>query len=254
MVKRITKKEIIKTETRTRARRLDVLKKFLGLSHAAYAVHDVFSRLPGAIRQTGEDGIGFVYVPSRRPSPVLMVAHADVIGGDECQVRLSEDDWTIRNPGRVLGADDRAGCAIIWALRDIGHGILITDGEECGCLGAEDIMVRQPEFHDELQHHYQFMVEFDRKGGGEYKCYNVGTEAFRGYIEAMTGFHEPDRRSRTDITILARDICGVNLSCGYMKQHTNNEYIVKRDWLDTLHVDEKWLSAKDLPRFEQKAL
>ena len=68
----------------------------------------------------------------------------------------------------------------------------------------------------------------------------------------MTDFHEPDRRFVTDIAVLARDICGVNLSCGYMKHHTEDEYIVKADWLNTLHIAEKWLSAPELPRFEHK--
>ena len=114
-----------------------------------------------------------------------------------------------------------------------------------------DIMEYHPELREELQSRYQFMVEFDRKGRDEYKCYDVGTEVFRRYVEKMTGFHEPDRRSITDISVLARDICGVNLSCGYMKHHTEAEYIVKADWLNTLHIAEKWLSSPDFPRFER---
>ena len=96
------------------------------------------------------------------------------------------------------------------------------------------------------------MVEFDRQGRDEYKCYNVGTDAFRNYVETTTGFREPDRRSRTDIAVLAQDICGVNLSCGYALPHTACEYIVKEDWLNTLNIAEKWLAAKDLPRFERR--
>ena len=228
---------------------LDVLREFLELPHNALAVNDKFSRMTGAVCSMDEWGIGYVYIPSTRPSPVLMVAHADVVGDEECPVRLWEDENIIRNPGHILGADDRAGCAIIWALRYLGHGILITSVEEIGCLGAIDIMEKHPEVCEEIQSRYQFMVEFDRKGYDEYKCYNVGTESFRRYIEETTGFHEPDRRSRSDIAILARDICGVNLSCGYMRQHTCHEYIVKEDWLNTLRIAEKWLSAPELPRF-----
>ena len=231
--------------------KLKILREFLKLPHSASSVHDRFSEIPGAVRWTSPDGLGGVYVPSSRPSPVLMVAHADVVGDSETLPELQEDEETIRNPDHILGADDRAGCAIIWALRSLGHGILVTDGEEIGCLGSEDIMDYHPTLREELQDRYQFMVEFDRKGSNEYKCYHVGTDEFRRYLEQTTGFHEPDRRSRTDIAILARDICGVNLSCGYMKPHSNDEYIVKKDWLHTLSIAEKWLSALELPRFER---
>ena len=237
-------------DTRNNNNYLDILRDFLELPHSASAVHDMFSGLAGAVRSMNAYGTGYVYIPSSRPSAVLMVAHADVVGDENHMPELREDDETIRNPGHVLGADDRAGCAIIWALRHLGHGILITDSEEIGCLGAEDIMERHSGLREELQNRYQFMVEFDRMGRDEYKCYNVGTKAFRNYIETTTGFHEPDRRSRTDIAVLARDICGVNLACGYMMPHTSDEYIVKDDWLNTLRIAEKWFAAKDLPRFE----
>ena len=133
---------------------LNILRDFLALPHSADAVLDKFSTLPNAIRGIDEDGIGFVYVPSTHPSPVLLVAHADVFIGEENLPELFEDDKIICNPGHILGADDRAGCAIIWALRHLGHGILITDGEEYGCCGAEDIMDYHPELREELQSRY----------------------------------------------------------------------------------------------------
>jgi len=229
---------------------LKVLKDFLRMPHSADVVLDKFSSLPGAVVQPSVDGLGHVYVPSTRPSPVLLVAHADVVNNSGRLPVLHDDGECISNPGDILGADDRAGCAIIWILRSLGHGILITDGEEDGCRAAWDIMDNHPDIWEELQSRYQFMVEFDRKGRDDYKCYDVGTDEFRGYVELTTGFHEPDHKSRTDISILAYDICGVNLSCGYMLPHKNGEYIVKDDWLNTLHIAEKWLSAPELPRFE----
>lgn len=237
-------------ESKKQEEMLKVLKDFLALPHSSDAVLDRFTDLPGAGRWTGAGGLDYVYVPPSRPSPVLLVAHADVVDDAETLPELREDEEIISNPGHILGADDRAGCAIIWALRHLGHGILITDGEEYGCCGAWDIMDYHPELREELQNRYQFMVEFDRQGRDEYKCYTVGTDVFRQYIESFTGFHEPDRRSRTDIAVLARDICGVNLSCGYRMQHSPLEYIVKNDWLNTLQIAGEWLSIPVLPRFE----
>ena len=238
-------------ETTKHDNALEILRDFLKLPHQAKAVHDKFASLPGAILESTPDGMGFVFIPATRPSPVLLVAHADVVGAPIQLPKLYENDSVISNPGNILGADDRAGCALIWALRNLGHGILITDGEEMGCLGAEKIMEDYPELREELQSKYQFMVEFDRKNRDEYKCYDVGTDDFRRYIEKVTNFHEPDRHACTDIAVLARKICGVNLSCGYCNPHRRDEYIVKNDWLNTLQIAEKWLSSPNLPRFEQ---
>lgn len=228
---------------------LDILRKFLCLPHSSAAVFEKFSQLPGAVVEMDEFDTGFLYVPATRPSPVLLVAHADVFGDDESLPELHEDNEIIRSPGHILGADDRAGCAIIWTLRHLGHGILITGSEELGCLGAENIVMNYPELCAELQECHQFMVQFDREGRNDYKCYNVGTDAFRQYVGQMTGFHEPDRSSRTDVAVLAQKLCGVNLSCGYQYEHTGMEYILKADWLNTLRIAGQWLSQPDLPRF-----
>ena len=120
-------------ESKKQEEMLKVLKDFLALPHSSDAVLDRFTDLPGAGRWTGAGGLDYVYVPPSRPSPVLLVAHADVVDDAETLPELREDEETIRNPGHILGADDRAGCAIIWALRHLGHGSLMTDGEEYGC-------------------------------------------------------------------------------------------------------------------------
>jgi len=230
---------------------LNTLRDFLNLPHSPNAVFKKFSQLPGAIIGTGEYGTGFLYVPASRPAPVLMVGHADVVGDVSRLPELYESDELICNPEHILGADDRAGCAIIWELRQLGHGILITDSEEFGCLGAQNLVDNYPELCAELQARHQFMVEFDRKGRSDYKCYHVGTDEFRQYVEQMTGFSEPDRCSCTDIAVLAQKICGVNLSCGYYYPHSSLEYVLKDDWLNTLHIAERWLSMPDLPRFSR---
>ena len=228
---------------------LDVLRDFLRLDHCASVVLERFAALPGAVSRLERDGRDYVYIPSTRENPVLMVAHADVYEESGHLPVLQEDEATIRNPGDILGADDRAGCAIIWLLRDLGHGILITDGEEQGSLSVKEMAETNPELLEELNSRYQFMVQIDRCNGTQFKCYYVGSDEFRSYVAKMTGLYEPDQDRSTDICHLAQDICGVNLSCGYQNEHTLNEYIRKDHWLHDLEVTEKWLSRPDLPRF-----
>jgi hypothetical protein len=148
-----------------------------------------------------------------------------------------EDENTIRNADldQILGADDRAGCAMVSILGPmLGHGILITDGEEHGQKGAKALMKRCRALAEELQSRYQFMVEFDRRMNRNFKCYDVGTDEFREYIAAKTNYRNDGRSSYTDICTLAKDLCGVNLVTGFYNEHTSGEYLIKSDWLETL--------------------
>ena len=226
-----------------------VLRDYLALPHRAAAVFERFAALPGAVRETGAPGEGFVYIPGSRENAVLLVAHADTVGRETLEVDLAEDEKTISNRNGILGADDRAGCAMLWLLRNTGHGLLVTDGEECGSVGSEFLIREFPHLFDEINSRYQFMIQIDRCSHADFKCYKVGTEDFRSYVRAKTHFTEPDRNRSTDIVRLCRDICGVNLSCGYYREHTDEEYLVKEEWRNTLEILRSWLSEKDIPGF-----
>lgn len=151
--------------------------------------------------------------------------------------------------GVGLGADDRAGCAILWLLRELGHSMLVVSGEESGRLGSSMLMKSYPEIAAEINDSHCFAIEFDRRNGTDYKCYDVGSDDFRRYVENVTGYREPDRTSYTDITVLCRRICGVNLSVGYHYEHTALEMLDVSEWRGTLEVSRKWLSSHILPRF-----
>ena len=258
----------------------DTLKKFLELPHNSDSVLDCFRYNQGARLFTPTDNPKerFVYVPATRKNSVLLVAHADVFDMSEKNVQkgrcvpcgkpntLRMEKGVIYNadPERLLGADDRAGCAICDILyKELGHGVLILDGEEDHQLGAFALTERCPELSAEIQEKYAFFVEFDRSGDCEYKCYNVGTDRFRRYVEEKTGFYEPEvGKGRSDISALATKICGVNLPVGYYDEHylnskvrlctrqTLGERLVLREWLNSLHISMNWLRATDIPRFE----
>lgn len=230
-----------------------VLRDFLSLPHRAEAVLDRFAGLPDAV--TGKSGKkeGFVYIPGTRENAVLLVAHADTVGEEDLAVELAEDERIIRNRCGILGADDRAGCAMLFLLRNSGHGLLVTDGEEYGSIGSRFLKEAFPDRFDEINRNYQFMIQIDRCGCADFKCYRAGTPEFRRYITEKTHFAEPDRLRSTDIVHLCRDICGVNLSCGYYCEHTAAEYLVKAEWRNTLELLRNWLSEDDIPKFPLSA-
>lgn len=233
---------------------LDFLNMPLGSSE------EVFNRFAG-IPQATRRGSGleqFLFVKGSRSNRVLLVAHADTFWDDQYGAKEEEpkmivqENGSIRNKNGGLGADDRAGCAIVWLLKDLGHSLLITNGEERGGRGSRWLMNEHPDIADEINSNHQFVIQLDRRGGKDFKCYSVGTDDFRAYVKEQTHYSEPDRSSYTDIVTLCRNITGVNLSIGYGNEHTSSEHLVLTDWKATLEICRTWLKQRELPRFVRK--
>jgi hypothetical protein len=235
---------------------LDVLISFLkmplGSSDEVFAK---FASLPGAIHR-GADLSQFLFVKGKRENRVLLVAHADTVWDNfycgvsaTIQQKIVQKNGIINNSKGGLGADDRAGCAMLWLLKDMGHSLLVTNGEEEGRLGSNWLMNENPDIADEINNNHQFVIQLDRRNGNDFKCYSVGTDEFRTYVEDKTGFNEPDRSSFTDIVTLCRDIAGVNLSIAYHQEHRDDEYLNISEWENTLDICRNWLSEVELPHF-----
>jgi hypothetical protein len=207
--------------------------------------------------ERGTDDTRFLYVPGMRADRVLLLAHADTVWdakeGYPASVKYADGVYSSQHTELGIGADDRAGCALVWEKRDLGHSLLITSGEEKGCIASHWLADANPDVLAELNAH-QFMIQFDRQQATQFKCYEVGTDEFRAYVHAQTGYTEPDRLRGTDIKVLAQQICGVNLSVGYYDEHTPNERLVCAEWEHTLSVARAWLSQTDLPRFARNGV
>jgi hypothetical protein len=169
----------------------------------------------------GED---FVFVPGDLRVP-LLVAHADTVHDKlPKKILLDETKGTLTSP-TGLGADDRAGVfgiLTLWENLDVKPGLLLCDKEETGGLGAYSAA---HDLFEELQK-YPFYVELDRKGFGECVFYNDEHKEFVQFIESV-GFKK-EHGLFSDISILGRETkkCSVNLSVGYEKAHTKDEYLV----------------------------
>ena len=231
----------------------DTLKRFCSFPiGSSKEILDTFAELPNARCSYDENGKGnFVYIPGTREDRVLLIAHADTVWDKSYnsyayEQALFEQDGKLfgENEECGIGADDRAGCAILWLLRNSGHSLLVTDGEEIGCVASRHIRDTYPELYDELNNHC-YMIQFDRRESENYKVYNLPvTDEFVHFIEDNTGYYDSGKNSGTDIVVLARDICAVNLCVGYYKEHTPFESIVVDEWLQTLCLAEKILSGE----------
>lgn len=239
----------------------EVLRHFLEFPlWTSTPIFELFSGLEGAVERANPDNRRehFLYVEGKRKDKVVLVAHADSYFDEllfpentEIPHQVEERDGCFfsKNDHQLgLGADDRAGCAMLWLLRDSGHSLLITDGEEGGLTGSDWLMKHHADIADALNSRHQFMVQLDRQNATDFKTYSVGTDPFRDFIHTQTGYVEPDRLRRSDIVALCRDICGVNFSIGYYNEHTAAEYLVIDEWTHTLEVVKKLLE-NPLPRF-----
>lgn len=234
------------------------LEKFLKMPITdTKEVFDEFLQIKGSTKR-GNGLASFVYIPGERNDRVLLVAHADTVWDYNYRrndipeiIDIVLENGVYKNKFGGFGADDRAGCAILWLLKDLGHSVLITSGEEYGQIGAKFLIEENPDIADEINYEHNFIIQFDRSGRCDYKCYDVGTDEFRNYVEQNTGYKEPDRLRTTDIRVLCRDICGVNLSVGYYKEHTHEAYLVFEEWLRTLNIARRWLEKNDLPKFRR---
>lgn len=223
-------------------------------------VFAIFRKCGNVVEKHGAGKEGYLYIPGKRKDRCLIVAHADTVrdlayrdavNGDEHRVVFGEGRYRSANKDWIIGADDRAGCAMAWLLKDSGHSILILDGEEKGQIGAHYLEDTNPALFQELNQH-RFMVQLDRRGASDYKCYNLPvTEAFKRFIEIQTGFELVKDSGRTDICVLCKKICGVNVSVGYGKEHRPEEYLDYKDWLNSYRMVEKML-AKPLKKYPLK--
>jgi Peptidase family M28 len=216
-------------------------------------VFEKFNSIPNGMT-LGTSPERFFYQSGYRDNKVLLVAHADSFwDGMECpqhRIVQSGDILYSSSPDVGIAADNRGGCAIVWLLRELGHSILITDGEEQGLVGSKFLVDEHPDLAEEVQRDHQFVIQLDRANATDYKCYDVGSDSFREYIEATTGYLEPDRYSCTDIVELCTGICGVNLSVGFQHEHTPSENLNLNHWRNTLSICRRWLCLPDIPRFE----
>lgn len=189
-------------------------------------------------------GKEFVYAAGR--TPILLVAHVDTVHhAPPVNIFHDQAAGVLWSP-QGLGADDRAGVLGILEILRRGHKphVLFTDGEESGCTGAAEAIsvLRDPGV--------LYVVELDRRNGGEAVFYNCDNAKFKEYVLSF-GFRE-EHGTFTDITTLcpAWGVAGVNLSCGYYNAHDNAEYLKLSELWTTLEKLEKMLCSLPKKRFK----
>ncbi len=218
---------------------VSVLTEFLSCSLLdGSSILEQFAALPNAQYHKGTHPLErFVYVPGSRADRVLLIVHADTFwdrnyptDGVE-SAPVYEDNLVVSASETVgIGADDRAGCALAWLLRDSGHSLLVLDGEEKGHWAAKYIVREHKALLKELNHH-AYMLALDFPGSDRCHYHAIpNRKRFCKYVEERFEVKPVTRYFGADVSFLSRSACGVNLSVGYYKVHSAQEYLKLSEW------------------------
>lgn len=166
-------------------------------------------------------GDGYVYAEG--DFPVLLVAHLDTVHKN-LPTKIIDKDGILSSPNGI-GGDDRCGIyMILQIVKQINCSVLFCEDEEIGCVGANKFIAT--ELAESLKGKFNYIMEFDRKNANDavfYECDNKDFEDFitKDYFKTALGIY-------SDISDIAPFLgaAAVNLSCGYYKAHTTDEYVV----------------------------
>lgn len=201
---------------------------------------------------------GFLY--AKGDIPVLLVAHMDTVHKQQCKTVITTDDKMSSPEG--IGGDDRCGVFIIMNLvREFKCSVLLCEDEEKGGIGATKFTKATYKGTDEnnkpININYidtldvNFMIEFDRRGNNDAVFYSCDNPAFTDFVIDKTGFKK-ETGSFSDISTLmpAAHIAAVNLSSGYYKAHTTDEYVHYDEMIDTVEAAKELILADITEPFE----
>lgn len=181
---------------------------------------------------------GFVY--AQGTIPVLLVSHMDTVH-KELPFIISYDKKTDKlSSTNGIGGDDRCGIyMILEVIKRFNCSVLFCEDEEVGCIGADkftdfvNAMITAKSEGKESETisivdkmEFNYMIEFDRKGSRDAVFYDCDNPEFTNFI--CKDFYIEDWGSCSDISVLAPffGVAAVNLSCGYYKAHTKEEYVI----------------------------
>lgn len=164
---------------------------------------------------------GYVYAQGK--FPVLLVAHLDTVHEKLPNMFMySKKNNRVSSPNGI-GGDDRCGVYMIFKiLEKFNCSVLFCEDEEVGCVGsskfADSELARNLEFN--------YIIEFDRANANDAVFYSCANDEFEDFITKE--FYKTAHGSYSDICEIAPALgcAAVNLSCGYYKQHTKEEYVI----------------------------
>ena len=190
------------------------------------------------------------YVYAKGNIPIALVAHLDTVFPlPPTDVFYDREQNVIWSP-QGLGADDRAGVYIIFQIlrtTKLRPHLIFTTDEEKGMLGSIFLTKKERKPFAEMK----YIIQLDRRGVNDCVFYDCDNKDFTKYVESF-GFKKAFG-SFSDISEICPEwgIAGVNLSVGYVSEHSEKEHL----YVDVLkntqtRVIEMLKDAENAPTFE----
>jgi hypothetical protein len=177
-----------------------------------------------------------------------LIAHLDTVFSQPPRYIYEDTMQQVMWSPDGLGADDRAGVAAIITLieLDLRPSIIFTMEEETTAVGANAIVTDFPQ----PPANFKCLIELDRQGYNDCVFYNCDNRKFVDYICNFDFVEEYG--TFTDISIIAPawGIAAVNLSIGYLEEHSRTERLLLNSAAHTIAKVEAILKDESMPYFE----
>ena len=178
--------------------------------------------------------------------PVLITAHMDTVHKRQVHnvTYYKFDGKMVATSPVGIGGDDR--CGIYMALKileKVDCSVLFCEDEESGSIGAKKFV--KSELCKSLKGKFKYIIELDRANSNDAVFYEDDNKEFHDFVTKE--FFKKAYGTWSDICTLspALDISSVNLSCGYYKAHTTNEYVVMQEMYKSIEKTIKLLERTD---------
>lgn len=164
--------------------------------------------------------------------PICLIAHMDTVFNKTPDINdfIYDQEKTVLWSPYGSGFDDRTGIYIILQLVLKGYRphLIFTHGEERGGKGAYAIVER---FKKCPFKQCKALIQLDRAYEDDCVFYSCDNEEFMNYIESFNFTTSWGTFSDISVIAPAWGIAAVNLSVGYLDEHTTSERLVC-SWTD----------------------
>jgi len=150
--------------------------------------------------------------------PIMLTAHMDTVFKSPPSKIYYDTKQKVMWSPQGLGADDRAGIFAILKILQKGYrpAICFTTDEERGSLGAMKLIkdFKTSPFY------LKYIIELDRRGMNDCVFYSCDNDLFTEYVESFE--FVTNWGTFSDISTICPEwgIAGVNLSVGYLDEHS----------------------------------
>lgn len=217
---------------------LDVRKTFLDLTQHTTPYSREIEYLKDILpKDLNIDDCGNLYYKIGDNPTVMFTSHMDTVGGNKPIKHRFHNKFVMSDGKSVLGADDKAGVAIMLYMMASGNPGLyyFFIGEEHGCVGSRCLSraLSSNLKDNELYKNIKMVVSLDRRGYNSVITYQANgrccSDEFAKELSLRLNQHghmyRPDPTgiyTDSDKLITHFPEC-TNLSVGYFNEHTNNE-------------------------------